>query len=139
MPINISIVLVACLLLATVVRAEDAPQPLPAVGDVVYKGLVGKVLDAVPMDPNERVVLQRTNAVVSSTLTGRSLLAWAGLTHPMLWIAGLAWGLYSASNIKPAEVNAKPDTNSSERVEAGPTQVALLMGPPVEEDTGGAR
>ncbi len=132
MPINRSIVLAACLLLATAARAEDAPQPPLAVGDVVYKGLVGKALDAVPMDPDERLTLQRTSAVVSNTLTGRSLSVWAGLTNPILWIAGLAWGLFSASNIKPAQANAKPDANRVaplDPIEAAQTQVAVLMEP----------
>ena len=136
MPINRSIILAACLLLAIPARAEDAPQPLPALGDVVYKGLVGKALDAVPMDPDERVILQRTNAVVSGTLTGRSLMVWAGLSNPILLIAGLAWGLFSASNIKAAEANAAPDTKRVEPlkpIEAGQTQVVLLSGPPGEE------
>ena len=142
MPINRSIVLVTCLLLAIPARAEDAPQPLPAVGDVVYKGLVGKALDAVPMDPDERVILQRTNAVVSGTLTGRSLMVWAGLSNPILLIAGLAWGLFSASNIKAAEANAKPDTNRVEPldpIKTGQIQVVLLSATPGEEDTDGAR
>ncbi|OGA50246.1 MAG: hypothetical protein A3F74_16770 [Betaproteobacteria bacterium RIFCSPLOWO2_12_FULL_62_58] len=142
MPINRSIVLVTCLLLAIAARAEDAPQPLPALGDVVYKGLVGKALDAVPMDPDERVILQRTNAVVSGTLTGRSLMVWAGLSNPILLIAGLAWGLFSASNIKAAEANAKPDTNRVEPldpIKTGQTQVVLFIGPVAEEAAEGAR
>lgn len=137
MRINRSIVLAACLLLAIAARAEDAPQPLPAVGDVVYKGLVGKALDAVPMDPNERVVLQRASAVVSGTLTGRSLSVWAGLglSNPILLIAGVVWGLYSAFNIKAVEANAKPDTKRVEPltpIEAGQTQVVLLSRLPEE-------
>lgn len=137
MRINRSIVLAGCLLLAIAARAEDAPQPLPAVGDVVYKGLVGKALDAVPMDPNERVILQRTSAVVSGTLTGRSLSVWAGLglSNPILLIAGVVWGLYSAFNIKAVEANAKPDTKRVEPlapIEAGQTQVVLLSRLPEE-------
>ncbi|MBI4195846.1 MAG: hypothetical protein HY526_12295 [Betaproteobacteria bacterium] len=127
MPINRSIVLAACLLLAVAVRAEDVPQPPPAVDDVVYKGIVGKALDAVPMDPGERVVLQRTSAVVSGTLAGRSISVWAGLSNPLLLIAGVAWGLFSASNINAAEAAAKPDTNRVEPVDAGQIQVVLLM------------
>jgi hypothetical protein len=137
MPINRAIVLAACLLLATAARAQDAPPPLPAVSDVVYKGIVGKVLDAVPMDPEERVTLQRTSAVVSGTLAGRSLTAWAGLSHPILWIAGLAWGLFSASNIKALDAITTSDTKRVEPpapVEAGPTQVALVLAPPAKEE-----
>jgi hypothetical protein len=99
-------------------------------GDVVYKGLVGKALDAVPMDPDERLVLQRTSAVVSGTLTGRSLAAWAGLSNPLLLIAGLAWGLYSAFNIK-AEAGDTQDTAPTTPREPGSTQVATLSAPPV--------
>lgn len=142
MPINRPIVLAACLLLVIPARAEDAPQPPPAVGDVVYKGLVGKALDAVPMDPEGRVILQRTSAVVSNTLTGRSLSVLAGLANPLLLIAGLAWGIYSASNIGVANANAKPDTNRVEPPEpiaAGQSQVALLIAPPVEAAAEAAR
>ena len=144
MPIKCSLVLAACLLLAIPARAEDAPQPvpLPAVGDMVYKGFVGKALELVPMDPEERVILQRTNAVVSGTLTGRSLMVWAGLTNPILIVAGLAWGVYSAFNIKAAEANGKPGTNRVEPldpIKAEQPQVALLTGPPLEETTEAAR
>ncbi len=142
MSINRSIALAICVLLAIPARAEDAPQPLPAIGDVIYKGLVGKALDAVPMDPNERIVLQRTSAVVSSTLTGRSLTAWVGLTNPILLVAGLIWGLFSASNIKAAETNAKPDTRRVEPrdpIEAGAQQFALMAGPPLDEAAEGTR
>ena len=144
MLINRSVVLAACLLLAIPARAEDAPQPPPAVGDVVYKGIIGKALDAVPMDPDERVVLQRTSAVASGTLTGRSLTVWAGLglSNPILLIAGVVWGLFSASNIKAAEANATPDTKRVEPPkprEAGQTQVVVLVEPLVEKATEGAR
>lgn len=148
MPIHRALLLAGCLLLATAVRAQDA-SPLPAaVSDVVYKGVVGKVLDAVPMDPNERVTLQRTGAVVSGTLTGRSLTVWAGLTHPVLLVAGVIWGLFSASNIKTADAHstraaktaAKPaaphrvallETNEPIETAAAQSQVAMLIVTPV--------
>jgi hypothetical protein len=126
------VVFAACLLLAIPARAEDVPQPPPAVADVVYKGLVGKALDAVPMDPEKRATLQRTSAVASSTLTGRSLSVWAGLANPLLLIAGLVWGLFSASNIK-AEGGPKPDTTLLESKETGQAQVVVLIAPPAEE------
>jgi hypothetical protein len=119
MQISRPVVFAACLVLAIPARAEDPPQLPAVVVDVVYKGIVGKALDAVPMDPDQRVMLQRTNAVVSSTLTGRSLAIWAGLTNPLLLIAGLVWGIYAASNIKAVEVTAKPDTSHTETVEPG--------------------
>jgi hypothetical protein len=122
MPINRAIVLAVCLLAMVGARAEDDSQPLPDVGDLVYKGLVGKALDAVPMDPNERTVLQRTSAVVSGTLTGRSLAVWAGLTNPIFLVAGLVWGLFSASNIKTAEAS----TPTSQADALMPVQAVLL-------------
>lgn len=131
-----SVVVTVCLLLAIPVRAEDIPQPLPAVGDVVYKGVIGKALDAVPMDPEERATLQRGSAVASGTLTGRSVSVWVGLTNPILMIAGLVWGLFSASNIKAAEVRAKLDTTRIEPpkpIEARQTQAVLVVSPLAEE------
>ena len=69
----------------------------------VYKGLVGNVLDAIPMDRSARLDLQRTNAVVSNTFLGRSLAVLAGLSNPVLLLGGFVWGVWAASNIKPAE------------------------------------
>ncbi len=98
--------------------AQDDPAARPDPGAVssgfdqmVYKGLVGNVLDAVPMDPVERLGLQRTNAVVSSTLFGRSLALLAGLSNPVLLLGGLAWGLWSAANINPIEAGIKLTAN----------------------------
>ena len=109
--------LTACLAVPFSARAEDVPMPLPAIPDAVYKGVVGKALDAVPMDTDQRIALQRANAVVSNTLTGRSLAVWAGLTNPILLIGGLAWGLFSASNIKASNLKPAPATAV---VETGP-------------------
>jgi hypothetical protein len=127
----------ACLLLPAVAWAEDAPEPLPAVADVIFKGVVGKALDVVPMDPGKRVVLQRTNAVVSSTLTGRSLAVWAGLTNPVLLIGGLLWGLYAATNIQPDAAKPKAGTTLVEpvaRIDTVQSQVAVLNDSPVPQE-----
>ena len=119
------IVLAACLLTATPAAvAQDAPTSLPQLGDVMHKGLVGKALDVVPMDPEERVALQRTSAVVSGTLTGRSLAIWAGLAHPVLMVAGLVWGIYSALNIHAAEAR-KQDNERLQPPE--PAEVGSLL------------
>jgi hypothetical protein len=122
-----TIVLTICVLAATPAFAQDAPRPLPELGDVVYKGVVGKALDAVPMDADKRTTLQRTNAVVSNTLTGRTLSAWVGLSHPLLMIAGLVWGIYSATNIQPANIEAKPERNRLEPIEGAYSQLALRI------------
>ena len=139
MPGSRAIVLATCLLLAIGARAEDAITLSPVIGDMVYKGIVGKALDAVPMDPDQRVTLQRTNAVVSNTLAGRSLSVWAGLglTNPILLIAGLAWGLYAALHIKAEGTNPRPDSHRAEPpvpVEIVQDHVALLKESPAEEE-----
>ena len=95
--------LTTCLLLPAPVLGEDFAGALEAVGDVVYKGVVGKALDAVPMEADQRVALQRANAVLSGTMTGRSLSVWVGLTNPILAIGGLVWGLFAASRINPED------------------------------------
>ena len=90
--------------------AQDDPRRLAAPGvfsqeldQIVYKGVVGNVLDAIPMDPSDRLDLQRTNAVLSNTLFGRSLAVLAGLSNPVLLLGGFVWGIWAAANIKPAE------------------------------------
>ena len=110
--------LLLLLALATSASAQDDPgfRPAPAVflqgfDQVVYKGLVGNVLDAVPMDPSDRLGLQRTNAVVSNTLFGRSLAVLAGLSNPVLLLGGFAWGVWSAANINLAEAEMKLAAN----------------------------
>lgn len=89
--------------LATPASAQDEGVFPQGFDQFVYKGLVGNVLDAVPMDAVDRLGLQRTNAVVSNTLFGRSLALLAGLSNPVLLLGGFAWGIWSATNIKPAE------------------------------------
>jgi hypothetical protein len=125
------LIIVTLVLLTNVARAQDAGGRSLAVPDMVYKGIVGKALDAVPMDSEKRVVLQRANAVVSNTLTGRSLAAWAGLSNPILLVAGVAWGIYSAINIKAAPVYAKPDAIDAT---PSPAQVARAITLPAAGD-----
>ncbi len=124
-----SILLAACLLLPTAAWAEELPDPTVFLGDAVYKGVVGKALDAVPMDPEQRVVLQRTNAVVGNTMTARSLSIWAGLTNPILLIGGLVWGLYAAANIKAdadGSISYASLLKATGSVEAAPNPLAFL-------------
>jgi len=108
--INRPILLAAFALLAlpVCVWAQDAAtdpaasfEPVPEIDQRIYKGLVGNVLDSLPMDPVDRVHLQRTNAVISNAFTGRSLAVLAG-GGPLLVLGGLLWGIWSASQINPA-------------------------------------
>jgi hypothetical protein len=95
----------------------------------VYKGLVGNVLDAIPMDPEKRIDLQRTNAVVSNTLSGRSLAVLAGLSNPILLIGGFVWGVWAASNIKPEATGVKHAVDAGGAEGSAATeqsQIALL-------------
>ena len=112
MTLIVPALLALCLLLpAAAGLADDAPVP-PVVTDTLYKGVVGKALDALPMDPEHRAVLQRTNAVVSGTTMGRTLSIWVGLTNPFLMVGGLIWGIFSATNIK-AHVAARPPVTTT--------------------------
>ena len=78
-----------------------APAQSKPLDQLLYKGVVGNLLDAVPIDPDRRVDLQRTNAIVSSVFSGRSLAVLLGVANPVLMVGGLVWGIWSASNIKP--------------------------------------
>ena len=75
----------------------------PSLDQVIYKGFVGNLLEAMPLDPDQRVQLQRGNAVINNTFTGRSLALLLGIASPPLMLAGLIWGIWSAVNIKPAQ------------------------------------
>lgn len=96
--------------LARPATAESPPNSQntsaePASADfsqVLYKGIVGNVLEKLPMDSEQRVALQRTNAVLSNTFSGRSLSLLVNASNPVLLIGGIVWGLWAASNIKPA-------------------------------------
>ena len=128
-PIYVASILAACLLLSHTAWGEDK---LPAeISDVFYKGIAGKALDAVPMDPEQRLQLQRANAVVSNTLTGRSLTAWAGLSNTILMIGGLLYGMFSASRIK-SEAAQAPVQSALVPMPA-PADVAQDQQPPTAE------
>jgi hypothetical protein len=106
---------IALLALPVCASAQEIPHApaAPAVSlqptdQVIYKGLVGNVLDNLPMDPAKRANLQRTNAVLSNTFAGRSLGALAGVGGPALMIVGLVWGMWAASNINPAVADTQP-------------------------------
>jgi hypothetical protein len=113
-PLSTVFPLLLSLALASPASAQDlsaapaAPLVVPVGFDqVVYKGLLGNVLDGVPMDPSDRLSLQRTNAVVSNTFLGRSLAVLAGLSNPVLLLGGFAWGVWAATNIRAAEAELK--------------------------------
>lgn len=100
----------------------------PKLDQVIYKGVIGNVLDTLPMDPVQRVGLQRTNAVISNTYSGRTLSVLMGLSNPLLIIGGLVWGLWSASNIHPVAVDtqvAADPVNADVRVETEDRSVAF--------------
>jgi hypothetical protein len=115
-------------------RAGSLPQGLD---QTVYKGLVGNVLDVIPMNPSDRLDLQRTNAVVSNTLFGRTLAVLAGLSNPVLLVGGFAWGMWAASNIRPATAGMKASTGAGESAGAAAAHermVALLERTAAMED-----
>lgn len=70
-----------------------------ALPDIVYKGVVGKALDLLPLDPSTRTGLQQASTVIGSSMVGKSLAALTGLGGPVLTVAGLVWGIFSAQKI----------------------------------------
>lgn len=93
---------------------EKTAEPSRALPDIVYKGVAGKVLDALPIEPSTRVALQRANSIVSGAFTARSLGALTGFGGPLLTVAGLIWGIFSSRQIEAApatEAKAVPEPN----------------------------
>lgn len=112
----------------------DAPSQVS--DQTIYKGLIGNMLDTLPMDPAKRVDLQRTTAVVSNTFSGRSLSVLMGLSNPLLMIGGLVWGLWAASNIHPVAVDTKVTAHpvdAGARVETEERFVAFAESSPAEK------
>ena len=97
--------------------APAVDKPATATGmlsDIMQKGVTGKVLDALPIEPATRANLQRANTIVSSAFTARSLGALTGLGGPILTVAGLLWGVFSSRQTEAAptaEAKAPPDTS----------------------------
>lgn len=120
-----------------VLNTPVVPDASPQTSDqVIYKGLIGNMLDTLPMDAVQRVDLQRTSTVISNTFTGRSLAVLLGLSNPVLMIGGLVWGLWSASNINPVAVVTKVTANlvnAGARIETEERFVASADSSPAEK------
>ena len=102
-----------------VAAPEKTAEPARALPDIVYKGVAGKVLDALPIEPSTRVALQRANSIVSGAFTARALGALTGFGGPLLTVAGMIWGIFSSRQIEAApatEAKAVPEPNA--RIEA---------------------
>ena len=80
------------------VAVEKASAPRP--DQTIYKGVVGNLLEALPLDPKKLVEMQRANAVVSNPLSARSLALLLGVANPIVMLGGLVWGLFAASRIE---------------------------------------
>jgi hypothetical protein len=81
---------------------DEQPAAAERTDQVIYKGVVGNLLDAVPMDPEERVKLQRGHAVVSAPFSARSIALLLGVANPAVMIGGLIWGIWAAAHIEAA-------------------------------------
>jgi len=105
-------VLAAALMAAvTHARADEleptlVPAPARPLEQIIYKGVTGNLLESIEMDAEERVTLQRANAVISNPLSARSLGMLLGISNPVFLVGGLVWGIWAAANIEPP----KPDT-----------------------------
>ncbi len=103
--------------------AGKPAEPARAVPDILFKGIAGKMLDAVPIEPSTRADLQRASTIVSSTITTRSLGALTGLGGPLGAVAGLIWGIFSSRQIEAAPVaDAKPVAEAIPAVGAQPAE-----------------
>ena len=119
-----------------VASGEETPEPAAAsvsqTAQVIYKGVVGNLLEAAPLETEQRVQLQRMNAVLSNPLSARTLAVVLGIANPPLMIAGLIWGIWSASQIGSAPISTaaqsfKP-TRAPALADATPDALALYVG-----------
>ena len=76
-----------------------------SISDIIYKGVVGKMLDSAPLENSTRTTLQQANSVVGNSFAGRTLATLTGVGGPILTVAGLLWGLFSAQKIGLAANN----------------------------------
>jgi LysM repeat protein len=76
-----------------------------SISDIIYKGVVGKMLDSAPLESSTRTALQQANSVVGNSFAGRALATLTGVGGPILTVAGLLWGLFSAQKIGLAANN----------------------------------
>jgi hypothetical protein len=81
----------------------EPPSAGSALPNIFYMGAIGKALDYVPMETETRVVLQQAGSVVSGALSGLKLAGLLGVATPIAAAVGLVWGIFSATNIKPAQ------------------------------------
>ncbi len=114
---------------APAATAAATPVESPnAFSDIVYKGVVGKVLDAMPLDASTRTGLQRANSVVGSTFTGRSLGLLAGISAPLLAFAGLIWGIFASKHIDAAATAETKSISDAQPLDSA-TQLAKNKSP----------
>lgn len=111
---------------AVVARGEDEDpiqalkNRLPVSEQALYKGVVGNLLEEVPIEPEKRVQLQRGNAVLGNAMSGRSVATLIGMAAPPLMIVGLLWGLWAAMHIgtDPASIAQRKDNQSTDGLAA---------------------
>ena len=102
----------ALVLIVTQARADELeptliPSPAKPIDQLIYKGVAGNLLESLDMDAEERVTLQRANAVISSPLSARSLGLLLGISNPVFLVGGLVWGLWAAANIEAPKADTR--------------------------------
>lgn len=129
---------VAASLIALMASSAHGEEPSPPsittqpLSQTIYKGVVGTLLDEVPIDAERRHDLQRGSAVISNTLSGRSIAVMLGVANPVLMAVGLAWGLFAASQIEKAAARATtpgpfPQSAAGAAAAMTPVQTATLL------------
>jgi len=100
--------------------AAQSASPYPPVTDtrppggleqVIHKGVIGNVLEVVPLEAEDRVQLQRSGAIVNNTLLGHSVAVLLGVATAPLTAVGLILGLWSASKINGVPTAGAPVTS----------------------------
>jgi hypothetical protein len=102
---------------------DEGPAATLRADQIIYKGVVGNLLEAVPLDADQRVGLQRTNAVISNPMSARSLALLLGVTNPLVMVGGLIWGIWAASRIERG-----PDTKRTAASSAEPSPMVAAAG-----------
>ena len=86
--------------------ASAPPSAGSGLPDIFYKGAIGKMLDYVPMESDKRAALQQAGSVVSGAMSGMKLAGLLGVATPIAALVGLAWGIFSARSIEPAQTDS---------------------------------
>jgi len=89
-------------------------HPTVSISDIIYKGVVGKMLDSASLENSTQTTVQPANSVAGNSFAGRALATLTGVGGPILTVARLLKGLFSAQKIRlPANNKTKQAAQTS--------------------------